>query len=674
VIGRVRRKDYQRHYCLFSALKIKNSPLIHFIVTNIPKNIKNDFGETLLHIAVLLQDLDLVDTLIACGYDVQASDYERETPLHNAIYCSVNQTEKTQNNKAYVTCYLIFKKLLDAHIKQRHSIEDPNVVGWTPLHLAILVRDQNMISALIQADASPDEIMDQKDFTPKKLVKKINKYNPKDKKLHLKSSTWNPLLKPQSILPFLRPRLPRSQNINTSVKFDSKKMAKTPPYPVPSAGLDFTSSSFLGTIKGQPRLEFWQQPIISKDTQAIKQGRKIIDVSGYDNNCGLFALALGVKLAFLRQKNVDLQPQYPPYLNDLSEELFRKETRETVQIGKLLRETFHAKLMADDLYKKNNYFNFVSCCEAYLARALALTENTVYSFLREIEQEDMEAFLRPNITWVNSNLLPAWLEIKDSVEEAINENLLLELNKIDIQAETVSALSQQFILLLSNGTEIHSDIGNLLTPDQKADLTIEQLIKLRKLCQLAWRRVKEIHGTSEQRKYLSGRLGKFLEQETLKQLSRNTPNKIDELVLILFLEDAFFDVKGQIKVQEINSQKHNETLRTARCSFIKKQLILFWDQIYLNYCKNILESTMMLSADELGYLANVWEVQLTIQFNNDRKYHSYNKKDNQKLQVCLCNPALNHWQVIDDAQGLLANNASINNDWIQPVPATLSQI
>ena len=153
------------------ALKSEDGKLFNIIMDHSRLSLfwRNINKENLLHLAVLSQEPVLVEKLIKKGYKIAKGDCDRETPLHNAIYCS---SDAGQNPEVKEKSYQIFKLLLDAYARQNKSLDQKNVVGWTPLHLAILMRDQRMIRDLIQQGAKPN-IIDKQGYSAKELLNKI---------------------------------------------------------------------------------------------------------------------------------------------------------------------------------------------------------------------------------------------------------------------------------------------------------------------------------------------------------------------------------------------------------------------------------------------------------------------------------------------------------------------
>lgn len=122
------------------------------------------FDETALHAAVLKGEIAVVKLLLQEGHPVNVTDIENETPLHNAIY---------EENEA------IFDLLLE-QLEQRdqlnNALNQKNICGWTPLHLAILRHQQYMILRLVQLNADLT-IKDEAGNSPEDLIEKVNELN-----------------------------------------------------------------------------------------------------------------------------------------------------------------------------------------------------------------------------------------------------------------------------------------------------------------------------------------------------------------------------------------------------------------------------------------------------------------------------------------------------------------
>jgi hypothetical protein len=78
--------------------------------------------------------------------------------------------------------------------------------------------------------------------------------------------------------------------------------------------------------------------------------------------------------------------------------------------------------------------------------------------------------------------------------------------------------------------------------------------------------------------------------------------------------------------------------------FVKGYVRQEWEEIYSHYCQYIKAEGPMLTADELGCLAEHWGIRLDIKFDKTQTYSTHpNRTD--LLCVNLCNPSEIHWQV-----------------------------
>jgi ankyrin repeat protein/DNA replication protein DnaC len=140
------------------ARKIPDPVMMKLLMDHSDKAMRNQYLESALHLAVLAQDVSLVENLLISGFPIDEVDYDNETALHNAIYCSkffkkYAQHKVWANDEEDRVCYKIFHLLLQAYAKKELSLHKKNLMGWSPLHLAILMRDPVMISALVKSGA-----------------------------------------------------------------------------------------------------------------------------------------------------------------------------------------------------------------------------------------------------------------------------------------------------------------------------------------------------------------------------------------------------------------------------------------------------------------------------------------------------------------------------------------
>ena len=103
-------------------------------------NVQDTNGETALHLAVRLQDIDLVKSLIEKGANTHSQNKEGMTPLHLALKILLSKKNVRINTLRKITLLLIDKG-------KNLNIQDGN--DDTPLHLAIQLNDSDIIEPLI---------------------------------------------------------------------------------------------------------------------------------------------------------------------------------------------------------------------------------------------------------------------------------------------------------------------------------------------------------------------------------------------------------------------------------------------------------------------------------------------------------------------------------------------
>jgi hypothetical protein len=151
---------HRMFFYFFKARNTGNQAMMNLIMSHIDKNIRSKQRESVMHLAVLSQDISLIEFLLAHNFPTDWTDADDETPLHNAIYCSrffEKYAHVMDRDIVYdeedIRCYQIFDSLLKKYEQELLSLHKKNKFGWSALHLAILRRDPIMISALVRAGA-----------------------------------------------------------------------------------------------------------------------------------------------------------------------------------------------------------------------------------------------------------------------------------------------------------------------------------------------------------------------------------------------------------------------------------------------------------------------------------------------------------------------------------------
>lgn len=97
-----------------------------------------------------------------------------------------------------------------------------------------------------------------------------------------------------------------------------------------------------------------------------------------------------------------------------------------------------------------------------------------------------------------------------------------------------------------------------------------------------------------------------------------------------------------------------DNIDNAREQLTRLKLHEQWSDIYDRYVACLRHQAVFLSIDELGILAQHWQVGLSVSFmglQGAENYYSYGDDDPVDVQVMLCNPHQNHWMVLEEGMG-----------------------
>ncbi|WP_166157522.1 hypothetical protein [Neochlamydia sp. AcF84] len=363
---------------------------------------------------------------------------------------------------------------------------------------------------------------------------------------------------------------------------------------------------------------------------------QIIDVSGFGNSCGLFALARGVKLADAVGNSKKFTEEIPPFIFDLDGKLLKNTdyhaTEKIKSIDTQLREELIKAFKVSSEYKSLRQENFISCCLDY-----------IQGYRLPI---DMEAFTISNEPFL-AKLKIEYLQYRLVVEqEELNEKLK-EIEEIEIEIDDISVLRAKIHKKLEEGVgEITENFFSELfsqycknEPDQ-----VKSYIIIYKLYAAAWVEVR--HKNADFLQLLGHKGAKYLETLLTRFSSKQnayTEKFISTLKLFGILMSTQFNSQGD-KVVNAAIDIINKNITYF---FVLSQIQGHWENIFENYCQYVREKAPMLSADELGCLANKWKIRLDIRMPTG-EFYSNNADANERMWVKLCNPSEIHWQVYID--------------------------
>lgn len=362
-----------------------------------------------------------------------------------------------------------------------------------------------------------------------------------------------------------------------------------------------------------------------------------LNVSGQGNNCGLFALVLGLKKELDNKPQLKNKTRLPDYFETIDIKCLQggTEAKETAELGMKLRQEMAHALLEDEQYKVRRYHSIVAVCRAFL-------EN------KSLPQ-DMQAWLKITHDYRES-LKTQWIEFSTVLEKnypKIEADYCMLLDAQPLKLEDIEHLKEALVKHLKDKHE-SSDLKILLEHDDLSKTnSVLGLIQLRRLYRAAWLNL--TISTGLECNLLSDAIENIFKQKTQKILAllQKQGAAIEEnLLLLSLLETTNFDIHGALCNNRLSSRE--EVLSTAAILFIENDLISHWEKIYQDYCEHIKTSTEMLSADELGSLARCWHIQLKVQFAYGQPYTTAHMQDSEPLQVTLSNPSRMHWNVVCD--------------------------
>lgn len=383
----------------------------------------------------------------------------------------------------------------------------------------------------------------------------------------------------------------------------------------------------------------------------LKTSQVTLNVSGDRNNCGLFALILGIKIAQRNASGYEALTNCH-VLSEVDENSLQGTTTKTREVGNKLREKMYEALSQDqDIYKKRRYESFLALCGQFIEKE----EGSIDSEEEKKNKEDMKAFIHSNQPYIDS-FVKREREIKQAFEEIFEDSEKEYCEYLDqnvTQMSLIKSLRKQLLKLVSpkpDQKKIHELINTYYRGEQN---NVNRLIKQRRLFRTAWLRVTGLKEEGEYRNLLSDKINEIFNEKILNILKFDKKDLNRNLLHFSLLEKTNFNEEGFLD----NISAREEVLSTAISFFIQIDLLEKWEEIYQSYCIHIRDSTEMLTADELGCLASYLNVQLTVQFKNRNPYESYQKYNPRLLNVTLCNPSEIHWMVVCEGASISLDNS-----------------
>ncbi len=337
----------------------------------------------------------------------------------------------------------------------------------------------------------------------------------------------------------------------------------------------------------------------------------IIDVPGYKNSCGLFAIALGAMRAD-RQKPVNSAKLPAQFSNWDQSWLMRTNNDADIldEVHSSLREMLQQALLANASFQQARLIDFISLCH-----------NLVYnqSYAKEMEalalsNEEFMSFLESEVKLECYQL--SQLE-RTEFEKMLNSDAA-KISAHDISDASIESIDSFY---------------------QDTPSALDRIIKQKKLLSVLW----ASYPTQEQRVLVRNQANTWFEKKFEDQLAVTTKAKKNLVIKFFgFLASASFDLDGNTyTLPNHNDDIDSHTLLLKVGSMIRP----IWPLLFANYAEYLQKEPQMLSADELKIVAQAWNIELFI--------HEWPPNDDQKnlpcsrLRVYLTNPSHKHWQVFE---------------------------
>ncbi len=383
----------------------------------------------------------------------------------------------------------------------------------------------------------------------------------------------------------------------------------------------------------------------TKKSLKEKTKPKFLNVSGAGNNCGLYALLLSSQLGLILKPELEINVTIPDFAKNFPvEELIasgqfsEKDIMHEIKIrslGEALRKELGEALRNNNQNKIDRYNHFQSLCRNYLHGDKVELNEEMEAFYSN--KENMEFIIELNRLWI---------EEKEKLNINNNEwttNACYFINETKINDLDIQAVRENIINLAK---QQDYNIDTLFQDVALSEGPLQNIIQKYKLYKSAWKLISGGDLSSQQREKFVAEMNQYLFSCAL-EISKLNP----QLKTILgLLENLDFNEDNLISNTQIFDTNYESIVSSISRYFVEPMLLPVWDNIYENYCKQISDSIVMITADELGCLAQQWNVELIINFSDIHRepYKTTDFHDPQKLEIKIGNPSLIHYQVDSD--------------------------
>ncbi len=369
------------------------------------------------------------------------------------------------------------------------------------------------------------------------------------------------------------------------------------------------------------------------ELDTVNNSKEILNVSGYKNNCGLYALALSCKKAIEFQQNLGLTMTYSSCLEKINDTILKHYLEnhflyfgDQDSVGKKLRMELKEALYSDEIYKLSRVESFVTLAYNYF-------ETGEYSI-------DMEAWFKGNkeiLSYIRAEVD----KLKQSLPDQINHVFASILNEKKLANSQRAEESFQFIKSILNKEiqEVESHLRTRWNQFQDYDEVLYECIHIF----WAWEYINEEYASIERRREFIGLVHQTYEEITHKG------EWLDEVMKFIFLavpSCAPYSNFNDKSVSQLFQATKENAFNRAFSLILTSKIQSNWDSIYKNYINYVVDENneVQLSVDELKVLGRRWGVNVCIAYDEENEQIS--SEFPEGLTVCLTTNAVkNHWLV-----------------------------
>ncbi len=378
----------------------------------------------------------------------------------------------------------------------------------------------------------------------------------------------------------------------------------------------------------------------SKGKSQASKGNSIIDVSGYNNNCGLYALSLAVQRAALAVPGFDIEASGMPWSVFAGADHFQQTTELTKTLGNKLRDDLAQALGHDAEFQLNSQAKFIaSCVRGVVGQPIEL---------------DAQALVAANAGYFKKLVSSLGDKHKRVDYRKIIVSRKLEIYR-DWKIEQTAIRDAKIIFLIClhdsklNVVGKRNQLFRLLLSQYQQQRGFKAKLKYFLATKAAWEQIAVGDGNAEERQALKECIDNCLDIAAsrwgseawlhswlgiCKSLTVNHEGRINcEVTPARIVENILVEqIKSKLKDKQENNTK--------------------WSEIYENYLNYVAQSDVMLTAGEIDCLAKQWGVNVAFVSGDAaaRPIRVSSPSATAQLSVILFNRNNTHWQVLHDPQ------------------------